>query len=128
MAKTKKKNPLILPLILLVLIGGLFAVYKLMDQPSSVPGTNTGTEAEVTMILERDVSEVRSISYTYAGETNSFRWNTSLGTWQYEPDTAFPVLQDTVSTMAAAISAIGVYRTLDTGTPVFRWPIRTNSD
>ena len=63
MAKSKKKNPLILPLILIVLIAGLFAVYKVMDTPSTVPGTDTGaTAADVTMILQRDVGEVRALS------------------------------------------------------------------
>lgn len=115
MARTRKKNPLILPLVLIVLIAGLFVVYKVMDTQNSTPAPDAGTSAAVTMILERDVSEVRALSYTYAGETNSFTWNSSLGAWTVDGKEAFPLVQETVSTMAAAISSIGVYRTLDTG-------------
>jgi len=116
MAKSKKKNPLILPLVLIVLIAGLFVVYKVMDAQSTVPGTDTGTTAaDVTMILQRDVGEVRALAYTYGGETNSFTWNMNTGAWTVDGQESFPLIQETVSTMAAAISSIGVYRTLDTG-------------
>lgn len=116
-SKTRKKdNPLILPLALIAAIAVLFSVYKMMDTQNQAATADTAdTAAEVIMILERDVSEVRALRYTYNGETNSFTWNGTTGAWEYDKDKAFPLMQDTVSTMAAAISSIGVYRTLDTG-------------
>lgn len=114
----KKKNPLLLPLALTAAIAVLFIVYKMMDannQYASTQSTTADSAASVTMILERDVSDVRALSYTWDTESGSFHWNTTSGAWEYDDDPSFPLVQDTVSYMAAAISSIGVYRTLDTG-------------
>lgn len=104
-----------MPLILIVAIAALFIVYKVMDAQNQPISTETGNASDVTMILERDVATVKSIAYSWNGETNSFTWNTSTGAWYCDSDKSFPLLQDPLTTMANAAAAIGVYRTLEEG-------------
>jgi len=113
--KSKKKNPWLMPALLVVAIAALFAVYKVMDAQNRTPAADTGSSVDVTMILERDIAEVSALSYTWGGETNSFTWNTTTGLWVCEGDKSFPLVQEPLTVMANAVCAIGVYRTLDTG-------------
>lgn len=116
-AKSKKKNPALAPILLLAAILVLFLLYRVMDAKNQADNASSSlsTQTDVTMILDRDVSEVTAISYSWNGEENAFTWNSSTGVWEYDADKNFPLVSDPLSTMAAAVCSIGVYRTLDTG-------------
>ncbi len=110
----KKK---LLPLLgLLVLVLALFIGYKAVQSATlGTPAETTAAGGEVTMILERTSSEVRSLSYTVGGETITLLCPAASADWKVDGEGAFPLNQETARRMAAAISSIGVYRTLDGG-------------
>jgi len=113
--KKKKKNPLILPLLLVVLIAAVFTVYKVLDLQAKKSAGEDQSSSGVTMILERDVADVNALRYKYGGEDLSFVWDGIKGMWEYPAEKAFPLAQEPLTAMAGAISMIGVNRTLDTG-------------
>lgn len=113
-AMAKKKSNKALALILMACAAAALLIgYRLLSAQNSGAPSDTAATNDVTMILERNASEVSALSYTFSGETLSFVC--SGGVWSCKDDPSFPLDQTPVSQMAAAISSIGVYRTLDTG-------------
>lgn len=114
MNRKKKKNKVLAPAIMLCLIVVMLIVYLSLQKQPAASSNDTGGDS-VTMILERSAADLEYLSYTWQEETNAFDYDASSGTWSVHGDDDFPLTQEGVATMAAAISQIGVYRTLDTG-------------
>ena len=118
MAKRKKKtSPLLMPLLLLGVIAVLLIAYRVLEAQNMQNAANntTAAESDVTIILEKAVEDVTSVGYTWNGEKNSFTWNGRTGLWELDDAKNFPLIQEPVTTMANALAAIGVYRTLEEG-------------
>ena len=116
--KKKKTSKLLMPVIMLVLTAALLIAYLALGKSDPAGDeTDTGdTNSEVTIILQRDASTITELSYTLHGEKPlTFAYNSASSQWSYAPAPAYPLLTEHLDYMAAAISYIGVYRTLDTG-------------
>ncbi|MBE6560357.1 MAG: DUF4340 domain-containing protein [Ruminococcaceae bacterium] len=115
--KKKKTSPILMPLILVCAIAVLFLVYKVMDAQNqkNLAGNAAASETDVTMILEKAVEDVTAVGYTWNGEKNSFTWNGRTGLWELDGAKNFPLQQEPITTMANALAAIGVFRTLEDG-------------
>jgi len=112
----KKKKNKVLPLIAMGAACAVFlgAYLWLRTQNEQNTGTSDPTDTSVTMISERDPATITKLSYTYGGDTVRLSYSADSGTWSYAADPAFPLEQSYPAQMAAAISSIGVYRTLET--------------
>lgn len=114
MKQKKKKHPFLpMALMLCLIVVMLIAYQALTNQPSS--SDSQEEDDGVTMIINRNATEITRLSYTYLDTCNTFDYDTATGVWSVHGDADFPLIQDGVSTMASAICQIGVYRTLDTG-------------
>ncbi|MBQ7923204.1 MAG: DUF4340 domain-containing protein [Clostridia bacterium] len=117
--RRKKKNKA-LPLIILV---GIMCVLGIAY--ASLSAANDKAEADrlaaeeaanaAIMLAELDSTTATGLSYR-VGEGEWITFTRSGTEWQYTEDTEFPLNQETVSTMAAAISSIGATRKVEEGT------------
>ncbi len=112
-----KKHSKSLPfLIITAVIIALFIGYKILSEASKDAPVEEPVNDSVEMIIDRDPSEVVGLSYKiYGQEELSFAYNAAVSAWRLSDDSSFPLNQETVGHMAAAISSIGVFRTLETG-------------
>ncbi len=116
MARMKKHSKSLPFIIIFAVVIALFIGYKvLIASNQSDTGSDTPDEG-VEMIIDRDPSEIVSLSYKLYGEDElSFTYNSAVAAWKLTDDSSFPLDQEKVGYMAAAISSIGVFRTLETG-------------
>lgn len=111
-----KKNrwlPLVILLCVLVLLLGGYAALSSANRKAEKEAETEEKSAEI--IAEYDPATAETLSYTKDGTTLSFV--NEGGTWYLEDDRLFPLDQTAVSSMASAISTIGVERTIDDGEP-----------
>lgn len=116
--KKKKISKILMPVIMLAITAALLVAYLMLGTPdaSGNETDNNNTGDEVTIILQRDAGKITELSYTLRGsERLTFAYNSASAKWIYVPAPAYPLLTEHLDYMAAAISYIGVYRTLDTG-------------
>lgn len=126
----KKKNKALPFIVIVALIAVLFVVYKVLSAQNT-PAVDETVNNDVEMIIDRPVEEVSRVSYRILDEKElTFAFNSATGLWSLTDDTSYPLDQQTVQYMAAAICSIGVYRTLeggDTGVYGFSDPLCTIS-
>lgn len=116
--RTKKKAPkALMPIIMLGITACLLAGYVLLDGDAQTNENNTAnndTSSSVTVIHEKDASSITYLSYTM-GEGSELSFSRESGKWTYAGDPKYPLSSDCLDSMAAVVSYIGVYRTLDDG-------------
>lgn len=120
MNKKKKKNkylPLIVLLAFIVVMAAAYsALSKSNDKKEAEKAAEEAASNAVEMIAEYDSSTAVSLSYTRRGE-ETIAFEVSSGEWVLCSDTNFPLDQSIVSSMASAISSIGIKNHIDTGDP-----------
>ena len=118
MRKKKKTSKVLLPAVMLAIAMALFIAYLALSG-EDLPSDNTGTvdtTNDVHVIVQKDAATVTELAYTLRGaEKLAFTYNANTYAWTYAADPAYPLSGDYLDSMAAAISYIGVYRTLETG-------------
>jgi len=117
--RRKKKNKA-LPLMILVGIMCVLAIgYAVLSAANDKAEADRLAEeqaaAAVIMVAELDSNQATELSYR-AGEGEWITFTRSGSTWVYARDADFPLNQETVFTMAAAISKIGASRAVEEGT------------
>ena len=127
--KKKKYGKLVGLAALIAVILSLLIIYRVLIGQETPPADTGSTDTDVTMIVNRKPSEITSLTYSRGETEYTFTCHTATGVWSYAADTAFPLNQTPVSTMASAVAAIGVYRELgeDTGVYGFAEPVLTFS-
>lgn len=129
--KKKKKYGKIVGLAALIaVVLALLIVYRvLIGQEANLPADTGASDTDVIMIVNRKPADVSALSYSRGETEYAFTRHAATGVWSYAADTTFPLNQTPVSTIAAAVSAIGVYRELgeDTGVYGFDAPVLTFS-
>ena len=116
--RRKKKNKA-LPLMILVGIMCVLAIgYAVLSAANDKAEADRLAEeqaaAAVIMLAELDSNQATELSYR-AGEGEWITFTRSGSTWVYARDAEFPLNQETVSHMAAAISSIGATRAIEEG-------------
>jgi len=113
----KRKKKWIAPVVLCGILAVLLVAYTSLAaanrkaEEEALAAAEAGDETEI--IAEYDPAAAEAISCTVNGETLSFEKDG--GTWYYTGDRKFPLNQTAVESMAAAISTIGVSRSIDEG-------------
>ena len=106
-----------MPVVMLLLTAGLWIGYILLSsgaQTDIADTGNTGTQSTVDVIHEKDAATITYLSYKSKGnEELSFSYTGSK--WTYSGDASYPLVNSYLDSMAAVVSYIGVYRTLDGG-------------
>ncbi len=129
--KKKKKYGKIVGLAALIaVVLALLIIYRvLLGQETNIPADTGSSDTDVIMIVNRKAADVSALSYSRGETEYAFTRHPTTGVWSYADDTTFPLNQTPVSTMAAAVAAIGVYRELgeDTGVYGFEDPALTFS-
>ena len=116
--RTKKKAPkALLPIVMLAIMACLLAGYVLLSGNTPADEDSTAgndTQSSITVIHEKDASTITCLSYTI-GENSELSFSRDGGKWTYTTDPKYPLMSDCLDSMAAVVSYIGVYRTLDGG-------------
>ncbi|MCD7776688.1 MAG: DUF4340 domain-containing protein [Firmicutes bacterium] len=100
--------------VVLLLIVVYFVVAGLSSEDDGTDTTDTEDGEDGTFtIIDEDYTEMTSLEYTYLGETVSMHISSDGATWVLDDDEAFPLDQEIVYYMAAAISDYGGYRRLE---------------
>lgn len=118
MKKTKRKAPkALMPIVMLAITACLLAGYVLLSRDAQTDEDSTAgndTSSSIAVIHEKDASSITYLSYTM-GEGSELSFSREDGKWTYVGDPKYPLTSDCLDSMAAVVSYIGVYRTLDNG-------------
>ena len=127
----KKKHGKIVGLaVLIVLVLALLLVYRaLIEQQKNTPADTDTGDTDVIMLIDRKASEIAALTYSRGETEYAFTCHSTTGRWSYNAEPDFPLDQNPVSAMAAAVAAVGVYRDLgeDSGAYGFDAPALTVS-
>ncbi|MCD8311460.1 MAG: DUF4340 domain-containing protein [Firmicutes bacterium] len=100
--------------VLLLLIVVYFVITNVSTDDDDDDTTETAEGEEGTFtIIDEDYTDMTALSYTYSGETVSMHVSDDGTEWLLDDDESYPLNQETVYYMAAAISDYGGYRRLD---------------
>ncbi len=99
---------LLLLLILLIAVCAAAVVATLLN-----PDVSEGDDTEET-IFALDSADLTNVSWNYNGEELSFDYDSETEIWSYAPDADFPLADDTLNLMIAALEDVSVSRTLET--------------
>ncbi|MBR5364685.1 MAG: DUF4340 domain-containing protein [Clostridia bacterium] len=118
--KTRKKNPLI-PLLALVLVLAVLLIgYKALsaaNERKAAAEALAAQESDTSVtVAEYDLSTMTALEFQPSGG-ESLRFVVVNGAWQYAADPAFPLNATTIAQMATAIASITADRTVDEGAP-----------
>lgn len=105
--KNRKKGLLIALVLLLVVAAAYYAIVK-VNQASE---TDDEASENSLVISSVDSDQIMDISYEKDGKKLSFVKEN--GTWYYESDRKFPVLQDSLTAMTNQLGAISAVRKLE---------------
>ena len=105
--KNRKKGLLIALVLLLVVAAAYFAIVKV----NRASKADDEAEENSLVISSVDSDQIMAISYEKDGKKLSFVKEN--GTWYYESDRKFPVLQDSLTAMTNQLGAISAVRKLE---------------
>ncbi|MBQ3707707.1 MAG: DUF4340 domain-containing protein [Clostridia bacterium] len=118
--KTRKKNPLIPLLILVLVFAALLIGYKVLSAANErkAAAEALAAQADDTSVTVADFSlpDMTALEFQSNGG-DPLRFVVVNGAWRYEADPAFPLNASTMAQMANAIASITASRTVDEGAP-----------
>ena len=116
--RRKKKNKALPLLILVGIMCVLGIAYAALSAANDKAEADRLAEEEaanaVLMLAELDYTKTSELTYR-CGEEDWITFRVKGGKWIYGEDETFPLNQETLSTMAAAISTIGATRAVEEG-------------
>lgn len=116
--RRKKKNkalPLIILVAVMCILGVAYAALSAANDKAEADRLAKEEAANaVIMLAQLDSNTATELSYR-VGENDWLTFTRIGSEWQYKEDAEFPLNQETVSHMAAAISSIGATRTIEEG-------------
>ncbi|MBR4184344.1 MAG: DUF4340 domain-containing protein [Clostridia bacterium] len=118
--KTRKKNPLI-PLLALVLVLAVLLVgYKLLSEANERKAAADALAAQAddasVTVADFSLPDMTALEYR-TKDGDPLRFTVVNGAWRYEADPAFPLNASMMAQMANAIASITASRTVDEGAP-----------
>lgn len=120
MNKKKKKNkyvPLIVLLAFIVVMAAAYsALSKSNDKKEAEEAAEEAAANAVEMIAEYDSANMTKLSYK-VGDGENLEFEVVNGEWKLCSDEKFPLSQSVISSMASAISSIGIKSHIDEGDP-----------
>lgn len=120
MNKKKKKNKYVPLIVLLAFIAVMAVAYSALsksnDKKEAEEAAAEAAANAVEMIAEYDSANMTKLSYK-VGDGENIEFEVVNGEWKLSADENFPLNQSTVSSMASAISSIGIKNHIDEGDP-----------
>lgn len=113
MAKKRKKNKIIFPVILILCLAVMIAfLVVLKNYNSTSDETETGDSTETVTAFQRSGVIVTKLSFKGTGQDLSFNYENEL--WKYAGDDKYPVDSDSVNIMADSLMEIEALMKVDT--------------
>ncbi len=118
--KTRKKNPLISMLVLVLVLAVLLVGYKALQAANERKAAAEALAAQAkdasVTVADFALSDMTALAFESAGG-EPLRFVVVNGAWRYEVDPAFPLNAATIAQMATAIASLTASRTVDEGAP-----------
>ena len=118
--KTRKKNPLIPLLALVLILAALLVVYKVLaaenERKAAAEALAAQEDNTAVTVADFDLAAMTALEYR-ARDGEPLRFTVVNGAWRYEADPAFPLNASMIAQMASSVASITASRTVDEGAP-----------